>query len=126
MRRHHVHQTVIQKAVKKAAAAAGLTTRVTRHTLRHCFAAHLLASNTDIRSVQELLGHADMARTMIYTHAVGRGALGVASPLDAMGGSEPGCNWPNAEHSARRCRSLPATSQHKHCPVALEMSFRPA
>ena len=85
MRRHHIHQTAVQKAVKRAATEAGLTKRVTSHTLRHSFATHLLEANTDIRTVQELLGHADVATTMIYTHVVGRGALGVASPLDAIG-----------------------------------------
>lgn len=67
MRRHHIHQSLVQKAVRKAAAQAGMTKRVTSHTMRHSFATHLLQSGVDIRTVQELLGHADVATTMIYT-----------------------------------------------------------
>ncbi|MEJ1385347.1 MAG: integron integrase [Candidatus Sedimenticola sp. (ex Thyasira tokunagai)] len=85
MRRHHIHPSVIQKAVKKASAEAGITKRVTSHTFRHSFATHLLESGSDIRTVQELLGHSDVATTMIYTHVTKKGGLGVASPLDALG-----------------------------------------
>lgn len=80
--RYHVHQSVIQKAVAAAARTAGLTKRVGCHTFRHSFATHLLESGSDIRTVQELLGHADVSTTMVYTHVLNRGGLGVRSPLD--------------------------------------------
>jgi len=83
-RRHHLHETVIQKAVRQAALALNLTKRVTCHTFRHSFATHLLETGHDIRTIQELLGHRDVATTMIYTHVLNRGALGVRSPLDAL------------------------------------------
>jgi integron integrase len=84
LRRHHLHEIRIQRAVKKAAQQAGLTTRVTPHTLRHCFATHLLEAGQDIRTVQELLGHSDVATTMIYTHVLNKGPMGVISPLDML------------------------------------------
>jgi integron integrase len=81
-RRHHLHETVIQRAVKRAVASAGIAKRASCHTLRHSFATHLLESGTDIRTLQELLGHANVATTMVYTHVLSRGAGGVRSPLD--------------------------------------------
>ncbi len=81
-RRHHLHESVLQKAVKNAAISVGLTKRVSCHTLRHSFATHLLDAGYDIRTVQELLGHADVSTTMIYTHVLNRGGAGVRSPLD--------------------------------------------
>jgi integron integrase len=83
-RRHHLNDAAFQSAIRKAARAAGLSQRVTPHTLRHSFATHLLAGGADIRTVQELLGHSDVATTMIYTHVLNRPGLAVRSPLDNM------------------------------------------
>jgi len=82
--RFHLHESVVQKAVAGAARKAGLTKRVGCHTFRHSFATHLLEDGYDIRTVQELLGHADVSTTMIYTHVLNRGALGVRSPADRL------------------------------------------
>jgi integron integrase len=81
-RRHHVDEKGVQRAMKQAVRDAGLTKPATPHTLRHSFATHLLQSGYDIRTVQELLGHADVATTMIYTHVLNRGGRGVVSPMD--------------------------------------------
>lgn len=84
LRRHHVHVTVIQRAVATAVRAAGLTKRATCHTFRHSFATQLIENGYDIRTVQELLGHTDVRTTMIYTHVLRGGGRGVRSPLDAF------------------------------------------
>jgi integron integrase len=81
--RHHLHERVVQRAVTAAVHKAGIVQPASCHTFRHCFATHLLASGCDIRTVQELLGHADLRATMIYTHVLGKGAMGVKSPLDS-------------------------------------------
>jgi integron integrase len=83
-RRHHLHETVVQKALRVAAREAGIAKRVSPHTLRHSFATHLLQAGYDIRTVQDLLGHRDVSTTMIYTHVLNRGGLGVQSPLDRL------------------------------------------
>ena len=82
-RRHHLHESCVQKAVKSAARQAGVFKRVGCHTFRHSFATHLMEAGYDIRMVQELLGHKDVKTTMIYTHVLNKGGLGVKSPLDA-------------------------------------------
>jgi integron integrase len=83
-RRHHVHESVLQRAVKAAASTTGLTRGANCHTLRHSFATHLLEDGYDIRTIQELLGHRDVKTTMIYTHVLNRGGKGVDSPMDRL------------------------------------------
>jgi integron integrase len=112
-RRHHLDESSIQRAVKTAAARAGIDRPVSPHTLRHAFATHLLASGYDIRTVQELLGHADVATTMIYTHVLNRGGRGVVSPADVR--RTDSIDWKVREPSAGY-RSAPAHVRLSHAP----------
>ncbi len=84
-RRHHLHESVLQRAFRESLLVSGITKPASPHTLRHSFATHLLEDGQDIRTVQELLGHKDVTTTMIYTHVLDRGPFGVVSPVDRLG-----------------------------------------
>ena len=84
IQRHHMDQSVVNKAIKQAVQKIGITKKVSAHTFRHCFATHLLQRGTDIRTIQSLLGHKDLETTMIYTHVLKQGGEGVISPLDDL------------------------------------------
>jgi integron integrase len=116
VRRHHLHESVVQRAVREAALRVGLAKRATCHTFRHSFATHLLEDGYDIRTVQELLGHRDVSTTMIYTHVLNRGPAAVRSPADRMFPSAAWCRFACytavarkiSGHHARRQRSASA------------------
>jgi integron integrase len=118
-RRHHLHESVVQRAVRVAAMQADIVKHASCHTLRHSFATHLLEDGHDIRTIQELLGHRDVRTTMIYTHVLNRGEFGVLSPADRLGLSAP--EAPHAAYSRStepRDRAKRLDPKEEHDPAS--------
>lgn len=113
--RHHLHVTVIQRAVAEAARSAAVNKRVSCHTFRHSFATHLLEAGYDIRTVQELLGHRDVKTTMIYTHVLNRGGHGVRSPLDAL-------ELPGRAAATQRLPATTPAAADAHAPTHVRLT----